>query len=1779
MTGMNYFRRRSLEGNTSDRVVATYVRGSIRRTDADAFSAVPYFPGVTAGMTLNMLVNGVSFSVAVTGNGLQTILNDINAIISAEGVASDDDGSIRLQSDTIGSAGSVEVTGGTGSTLLGFDTTFGPIKCTGGALEVTPEGRKRNPFGTVFPDTRENFSPRTFQRSLSAIAGNSDVLMAEILNQGALLQKVSSFTVSTDGRFINLPSSVRVFTGGSSVSNPDSPFVNTSNKELLSSLFLVVDNGTNQPAASRVVAVTRNNPAGNPPYANATSWSGVGDSGNVLGTDLIKQTVSVIGIEKGHNVTLGSALSSDVLEGDYVEVTGHTGFTPWNNNGYRWVLDQIIDSTHVVLRPMSKAELDVVGYSPTDSQPITDLNEKLTPPEVYGSVRFRTGPFTSGVNLKVYPELLTPSTNPSLLTDPVVDYTVYAVQPLKPRATRVYNKPIESYGSNLRRATSHSSEPDEVITRPLCSVYSGNYIEVSNFSARHRGEVVWLPEQKIDLTSFFPSADGFLYWDSNTNKVAAVSNAPSTAFNGYADFSESETIKHLLCRFKIAGSVITEISECVKHESAASPVVTVGHGGQFLDLYNAIEHVNALALLNTETVSNSGDFPHYKIQVVSDLSIPIPISIKTPGLIIEGSNPNITISATSTMFSSPDEGALTLKNLRISAANQYLLDRTAGLPFKFIIDNCRVTCRTVMRGTLTSSNLVINNSELIISGGVHWGTGSNTSTVTLLNSTVDCQDDGVVTFQLFSGDASDGNTTNYRAGIIIDNCNFKDLENDSTTVPIFGKIYDPRRFVVSNSEFIFDPSVTSIASIFLDSYHGTFENCQLGELDVSPDRLITDTTSNPDNYVLLDNCRIGVIGSASLTECLKAKKITSSLIDLDGGLVFGNVISAEIFDSNTVVCSAAISVGTPTLIKAEIISNNTVIADASTSGSVVFKLGANSVVTGNKVTLTGNFIVFDTTASVSATIDDNQVSAGTGSIVFSTGSSLANFQMNNNTVTSSGTLFNSLWLIAGGKAIITGNIANVPITSIKTVSASTLTDGTVIISNNTVTGLTLDATSSASEASITGNTFSGAVTVDGSRAFSSNIILGNLSVIDSNIVCCQILGNLDVSSDSSSNTVSLSNLGIGGTFNVNALHAIKVNIAGIFASGAVTITDGSNLCVFNVDGLNAVGAFSNSNCLNGNTETNITNSYLTSTADVRNAKLLNCEFSGTVYIYQNSAASFNSCKFSELTTSLSLGAGGGARNVYLENCHITDGDVLLGDSSGTVHTRTYISNSRFSNTTHTCQFDTITISDCRVDSSIEIFRDIKVSNLEHTAGTFKFLPIGTGYKCFVVNSKIESNVEARANINSDIQWDFRVSNSAVSGTIDLDPTSDSAGTSVISFSSCELSNTGTGIRLGFNGGTFTAKRSDLIFDSCNVTCEVLRLAGGGSVYASHSNFSNPAKKFEITNTVSFTGKTNNITGCKYDVSSFKLVSSVVTGAHKLASKISNTRVKSLGACYLNRVGTISIDSCEFLTPTVYVDVIDALSVSNSSLRLNDDSDWASLSVNDFIGGAYSSVEVLVSISNSGMRNLFCDFVSGLNYFGSIDSCTLVVNNEDYDPIRILGVRQSLTISNNTITSSNSTSDLSKNNENIHIELYSSGADRFKSISITGNSINNIYYGNNGGSPGNLNVISIDEATPNDNAGADGVSMAISLACNNIRVGRLVGTDILSRYYGANLNFSTDGRCVTVVSGNMMVCAARQTSPTLAANLAYVHLLDVIVNGDDFMTVGGVGRSIKPVVFF
>jgi hypothetical protein len=524
---MRYFRSPQLAGKNLKRTVSATLRGNLRRSDPDVTSLVPYFPGVLPGMTLIVRVQGTTVTVGLPSNRFSEIVSTIRgALATAFGSAFDDGGCVAITSTKTGAAGFIEVIGGTAAALIGFDLSQQEFKARGGELTTAAEGRVAQPFGTALPNFGEGFTTESVNRALGRVMSNTDVLHSALLVEDGSFNQVSSGFSDTDLDTIVLPVAQKVLVSSAG------PGVDTS--DWLASHFVVVDRTTGYRAQSMVVGVE-----------NSLGVS------LLNGNQSVAANVAIADIKNGRVVSCdASTFTASVQVGDFAEIAFANNDDPWSNNGLRWVVEEVIDDTHLALRPMSVREMDHVGTASDGYQPIVELNYRKVGVQSFGRISITRGPYAAGVTLRLSP--------------PMPAGQLYAVWGITPSSA--FDRKIgASLGAPSTTPQFDAASPmwNSLITRPAVSI-SGGAVYVSTFYVRWNGQGYLVPERDL------PLADGFVVLDP----VDCVVKMISAMAAGY---------------LPIAHVVGTTVQPMMRLDAQARQAV-VGAKAQFADLTSAIKY-------------------------------------------------------------------------------------------------------------------------------------------------------------------------------------------------------------------------------------------------------------------------------------------------------------------------------------------------------------------------------------------------------------------------------------------------------------------------------------------------------------------------------------------------------------------------------------------------------------------------------------------------------------------------------------------------------------------------------------------------------------------------------------------------------------------------------------------------------------------------------------------------------------------------------------------------------------------------------------------------------------------------------------------------------------------------------------------------------------------------------------------------------------------------------------------------------------------------------------
>jgi hypothetical protein len=817
---MDYFRRPLLSGRNLQHLDYATIRGALRRSDADINSAVPYFPGVTGSDHLQVSVNGASaLNISLPGNGLDGILSALNTALGVSGGAFEGDGSIYLRSNTPGALGSISVTGGTAAPKLGFDTTTGTQRSVGGDLDGAPEGRIGNPYGAVFPGKGENFVMSSIRNSLGRIAGNVDVLYSNMTQQGAALRQVpmpTSSPIDSTHTLLTLVPSLRVFTGfGASLA---------STKESLAAYFVLIDQVTRQPAASKVVDVILGSTSSPPPYTQATNWADVGDS--VVGVDVLKASAAIDSIKDNRVVYCSAAsFSTNVQAGDFAEIVGLDSTTltvPWDNRGYRWVVDQVVDNSHLSLRPMSKAELAMVGFSGGEQQPVLELNDAtLTGGKTYGSINIHSGSFCQNLSLVVSPAVPVGATYDLWVTVPDQAHGGFSHQTMTD---------LTPLARSLVEETKH--QPDGFVLAPtVTQVSSPERAVVSSFYVRRSGKVYYLPSVNYTPASIGVGVTTYIYWDPDSNLVKTTTdpsifaNFPPDATPGPGPVDPpGASYGHLIGILHAVGGHFDLVLPAPRSIAEAAREVTVGWGGQFTGLGDAVRYANAWAAGRGETTLANGTYPHFTITLLNNIEEDYEIPINFPGLHIRGANPNVTLTTGDNFLTFNSPGVAILEDFRfVGLQGSNFIKMNA--PVHAIIRNVHQDLGGQSIGAVavgTQTDLTPNPGyELTVSDSTFLcGTVAQSMNRVILDSSeFFCRQDSLVN-EIFKGVSGYAYSGDY---IIVKHCKFNNWVNDGTLNMLVDS-YSNLKFWVEDTDFSFGTFADTYGGLFANSSTGVFKN-------------------------------------------------------------------------------------------------------------------------------------------------------------------------------------------------------------------------------------------------------------------------------------------------------------------------------------------------------------------------------------------------------------------------------------------------------------------------------------------------------------------------------------------------------------------------------------------------------------------------------------------------------------------------------------------------------------------------------------------------------------------------------------------------------------------------------------------------------------------------------------------------------------------------------------------------------------------------------------------
>jgi hypothetical protein len=1139
---MDYFRRPVLAGNNLPRTRFAVIHGSKRRSDPDGTSLVPYFPGVGIGGTLNIKVDNTTYPVTLSGNGIATVISDINAAIGSVAYAFDADGSIGLSHKTQGSDHSIGVMSGTAADGLGFDLIANEaVGAYGGEFPSSPEARAGNWQGVVFPRKGENFSIDAVNRMTGVLAGNLDVLYSDLMRGNTRLQKVNTnpITGSGDGTATWTPTGSdaerRIFSGYGLLSG-------ASEKEELAPFFVVIDRNTKQVAQSRVVAVTRGVPGVTPPpvggYANTANWNAQ-DGGNVLGVDLSKVTGIVISEVRENRVvkcTGATFVTSKVRPGDFVEISGATNNYPYSHNGYRWVVEDVLDEEVLALRPMSSSELEQMGVVVKAVHPIVELNGQKSTGEVYGSLAVKTGTFCSHVTFVFDPPL--PHNG---------SFDLYAAQSVGLRE----DSPFESQMTNdplYRDLVSDLNPVSKGILSGLDVTISGTNATVNAGYVRWNGKEYYVPARTFSMAEIGNTVNRYFYWDKDDCIVKMIDKTSwSSSLNGIFLGSVSTS----------AGAFI-DWQNGTRYIADAVRELTVGAGGQFVDLAAAFNFINTEVDAYSETVGyTDGAYPHYwDIVVLNDVYIPTN-AVKAPGVRIRGGAVGVKlISDTGRSLYYDGVGQIVIEDIGIRG------DSVANLPFLTLGANAtaRVAIKNVRQDedittqfdTVVSTaggnllDLLIERSKFCVRKGIVHATLGG-SRLYVYDNQILRHTGGLGAYAtpvMFAPEAGTGGFIPYR--IFVERNDFgSNWGTTSDSFPLMIDYQGTGGLHVNQNDIGFTSFASNSDALFIKS---------TGLSHVHQNRLQTriprffDGQVNQFSYVRENFIQCGAYATASVA--IKCWSATNNRINVSGSGT-GVVLQAENDASGNSVFGTGFGVGIQDFSAGtgvEFVGNFVQCNSSTVPVTYILASSSSPKIIGNNLRVlgggSGSFGIYIDETVTFAVVSNNYASVGNASY-FGISGNVAPGTFTGNYFESSVNailaVFNDAaeWTISGN-SLLTGSA------STTVLAATTVSSGCkLVISGNRIKGNILpDATSAIF---VSGNHIEGSVTPAGGEfSITDNKITGSVSVPVSAATRGVCSGN-DIGSNVSGS------IGSGGSLFFNENSAPNFSISSVATDGYLSL--------------------------------------------------------------------------------------------------------------------------------------------------------------------------------------------------------------------------------------------------------------------------------------------------------------------------------------------------------------------------------------------------------------------------------------------------------------------------------------------------------------------------------------------------------------------------------------------------------------------------------------------------
>lgn len=423
----------NLVGNVAiPRNIYPVIRSRIRRNDPDFSSSTPYYPNA-AGKTLRIdytkevatVVTPISVDVALTGNGIATVLADINAADATNIHASDLDGFLTIQNLNPGKThylrfAPFDTPADDAAFIFGFAVDPFPGSTSfAGEVAASPGSRTQlNPQTTTLLAQNDALRSGEINRPLYSILQMLENLRAELTRDVVVYKSVHlNFSSHNPGPVaaarIN-DDSLRIF-----YPFPESePPVALNPKDLAPYYHVLENTGAGEAVRNFGVGTTDANAmvVTNLYYAtNVTNFDGTAvfsTWGTPDGKTIISSTVpnkdkhasTTVTDILGNIVHCASAtfVTKKVKAGDPVKLTAAV-LQPFDHSGW-FAVDAVIDETHIAVRPMASTEEVPDG---------TTIKPRWLNPAAAGTLRVAVGRFIPAGD--IYITVNSPTLTPELV--------------------------------------------------------------------------------------------------------------------------------------------------------------------------------------------------------------------------------------------------------------------------------------------------------------------------------------------------------------------------------------------------------------------------------------------------------------------------------------------------------------------------------------------------------------------------------------------------------------------------------------------------------------------------------------------------------------------------------------------------------------------------------------------------------------------------------------------------------------------------------------------------------------------------------------------------------------------------------------------------------------------------------------------------------------------------------------------------------------------------------------------------------------------------------------------------------------------------------------------------------------------------------------------------------------------------------------------------------------------------------------------------------------------